>query len=67
MLGSSSSSRQVNRQGQKSVQMFPGNQIFLCVESSNSSQLLLKVAHYICGDVSRQKIFSERQIFKLTK
>lgn len=26
----------VNRQGQKSVQMFPGNKMFLSVESSNS-------------------------------
>lgn len=42
MLGSSPSSRQVNRQGQKTVQMFPGNQIFLCVESSNSIPIAFK-------------------------
>lgn len=48
------SSRQVKSRGQKSVQMFPGNQISLGVEALIPSQLLWKVAHYICSDVSRQ-------------
>lgn len=33
---------EVNRQGQKSVQMFPGNKMILCVESSNSIQIAFK-------------------------
>ena len=32
----------MNRQGQKSAQMFPGNEMLLCVESSNSMQIAFK-------------------------
>lgn len=46
----------VNRQGQKSVQMFPGNKMFLCVESSNSISIAFKSCPlHNCSYVTGQK------------
>lgn len=46
----------VNRQGQKSVQMFPGNKMFLCVESSNSIPIAFKSCPlHNCSNVTGQR------------
>lgn len=43
---------------------FLATRYFSVLKAVIPSQLLLKVAHYICGDVSRQKSFSKRRIFR---